>query len=206
MFLDEAKQKHILFYFHDEEAQKGIESLNFAGRILPSDDDYLHINDVNFAGAKSNMFTKHFVKQDIKVGGDGSLTKTLTISYKNPAPPSNCNLEAGQLCLNGILRNWLRVYVPIGSTLVEFTGSEKETVVYDELGRTVFEGFLTVKPQGAAEVRLVYKLPGVVKKENYKLYIQKQAGTDDRQYSIFKDGKEIDKFSLTTDREVQIKL
>jgi len=176
MFLEEAKQKHILFYFHDEEAQKGIESLNFAGRIastIPM--DYLHVNDVNFAGAKSNMFIKESVKGEINVGSDGTVEKVITISYKNPQAASNCNLEAGELCLNGILRNWLRVYVPEGSTLVEFKGSEKQTVTYNELGKTVFEGFLTVKPQGAAEISIKYKLPFKVKKgEYYKLMIQKQ--------------------------------
>ena len=101
--------------------------------------DYLHVNDVNFAGAKSNMFIKESVKGEINVGSDGTVEKVITISYKNPQAASNCNLEAGELCLNGILRNWLRVYVPEGSTLVEFKGSEKQTVTYNELGKTVFE-------------------------------------------------------------------
>jgi len=207
MFLDEAKQKHALFYFHDEDAQKGIESLNFAGRIVPADLDYLHINNVNFAGAKSNLFVKKKVLQEINVESDGSIKETLTISYKNPAPPSNCNLEAGQLCLNGILRNWLRVYVPEGSTLLSFTGSEKDTVSYNELGKTVFEGFLTVKPQGASEVKIVYKLPfkkpaGAV----YNLLIQKQPGTDNDEYSVFWGNKQIDKFPLLTDKKVSFKM
>ena len=200
MFIDEAKQKHVLFYFHDEEAQKGIEALNFAGRILPYEGDYLHISDVNFAGAKSNMFIKQSVKQDIEIASDGTITKTLTISYKNPAPASNCNLEAGQLCLNGILRNWLRLYVPEGSTLLEFTGSEKDTVTYKELGKTVFEGFMTVKPQGAAEVKIRYRLPFKAQGK-YNLLIQKQPGTDAPEYTILKNGKQVDKFPLLLDKK-----
>ena len=65
---------------------------------------------------------------EVNTEPDGSIVNTLTISYKNPSPASNCNLEAGQLCLNGILRNWVRIYVPTGSTLLEFTGSEKDAV------------------------------------------------------------------------------
>lgn len=207
MFLEEAKQKHVLFYFHDEEAQRGIESLNFGGRIISADGDYLHVNNVNFAGAKSNMFVKQSVKQEINLDVDGTVAKTLNISYKNPAPPSNCNLEAGQLCLNGILRNWLRVYVPAGSTLLEFTGSEKETVTYDELGKTVFEGFLTVKPQGAAQVRIRYKLPfKATLKDQYKLYIQKQPGTDADEYTVVINSKKTEKFNLSADQELTIKL
>jgi len=40
----------------------------------------------------------------------------------------------------------------------EFTGSEKETVTYEELGKTVFEVF-DCKTAGAAEVKISYKLP-----------------------------------------------
>lgn len=207
VFLDEAKQKHILFYFHDQDAQKGIEALDFGGRIVSYDGDYLHINDVNFAGAKSNMFVKHAVKQNIEVGDDGTVTKSLIINYKNPAPFSNCNLEAGQLCLNGILRNWLRIYVPKGAQLIEFTGSEKDTVVYEDLGKTVFEGFMTVKPQGATEVRIKYKLPNKMSKGSlYKLLIQKQPGTDDYEYTVTYRNRNIEKFPLLTDREISFKL
>ncbi len=207
MFLEEAQQKHVLLYFHDQDAQKGIEALNFGGRILPFEGDYLHINDVNFAGAKSNLFVKHTVKQNIEVGDDGFITKTLILNYKNPAPFSNCNLEAGQLCLNGILRNWLRIYVPQGSQLIEFTGSEKETATYEELGKTVFEGFITVKPQGATEVRVKYKLPNKVNKGSlYKLLIQKQPGTDGYEYIVSYKNREIEKFLLQTDKEISFKL
>lgn len=207
MALSEAQQKHVLFYFHNTEAQRGIEAINFGGRILSTDGDYLHINNVNFSGAKSNMFVRDTVKQEIKVGGDGSVTKKLTISFKNPQPASNCNLEAGGLCLNGILRNWIRVYTPAGSRLLEFKGSEKETVTYDELGKTVFEGFMTVKPQGAAEVEVTYRLPFKVKKGDfYKLLIQKQPGTEESEYSVFYNGRQVEKMPLITDKNLSFKL
>lgn len=203
--LQETQEKHVLFYFDNADAQKGIEALNFGGRIQSTDGDYLHISNVNLAGAKSNLFVKTSVKQDIQIGGDGTVTETVTISYKNPSPPSNCNLEAGQLCLNGILRNWVRLYVPQGATLVEFKGSEKETVTYDELGKTVFEGFMTVKPQGSAEVSVKYKLPKKAQGSPYKLLIQKQPGTDNPEYSILINGREKAKIPLLTDQTLTLK-
>lgn len=207
MFLDEAKEKHALFYFHDTSAQKGIEAINFAGRIMPSSGDYLHINNVNFAGAKSNLFVKSSVKEEINTQNDGSIQTTLTIDYKNPSPPSNCNLEAGQLCLNGILRNWLRVYVPKGSTLLSFTGSEKDTVTYEDLGKTVFEGFLTVKPEGASQVKIVYKLPFQKPADgNYNLLVQKQPGTDQDLYTVYLNGRQVEQFPLLTDQKVSFKM
>ncbi len=207
VFMDEAAQKHILFYFHDEDSQKGIESLNVAGRIKDFQGDYLHISDVNFAGAKSNLFVQKSVKYDLKSESDGKATVTLSISYKNPSPGSNCNLEAGQLCLNGILRNWLRVYVSQGAKLLDFTGSEKTTQSYEELGKTVFEGFHTVKPEGVAQVVIKYELPNKVSKgTTYHLLIQKQPGTDAQEYSIIINGREIEKIQLLTDKEITFKI
>lgn len=207
MFLNEMQQKHILLYFHDEEAQKGIDALNFSDKITSFDGDYLHINNVNFAGAKSNLFVKSKVQQDIEIGNDGSITKTITIEYKNPAPASNCNLEAGQLCLNGILRNWLRVYVPKGSTLIELKGSEKETQTYTELDKTVFEGFFTVKPQGNTIINLKYVLPFKAdRNKQYKLLIQKQAGTDEDEYQISYNKHQVEDVKLSSDKIVTFKL
>jgi len=206
MFLDEAKQKHLIFNFNDTEAQKGIEALDFGGKIQSFDGDYLHLSNVNFAGAKSNLFVREAVKQEYAVAGDGTITKTVTVTYKNPSPASNCNLEAGQLCLNGILRNWVRLYVPSGSKLVEFTGSEMDTVTYDELGKTVFEGFMTVKPQGAAEIKVKYTLPMKgTKGSTSKLLTQKQPGTDAPVYSVVVNGREIENLPLLSDRVTVIK-
>jgi len=205
MFLSEARQKHVLFYFHNEDAQKGIEALNFGGRIQQVSGDYLHINDVNFAGAKSNLFVIQKVKIDSQQNGS-DVQRTIIISYKNPAPASNCNLEAGQLCLNGILRNWLRIYTPKGAKLVDFVGSEKETQTYEELGKTVFEGFFTVKPQGTSEVRVTYTIPSdVISAENSTL-VQKQPGTKNPEYTILTNGRATEKFLLQTDKQVTLKL
>lgn len=209
MALDEIEQKHILAYLHDKDAQKGVEALNFGGRIKGYKDDYLHINDANFAGAKSNMFTNHTIVQDIEVDSDGSVTKTLTLTYKNTEPASpGCNLERGGICLNGLLRNWLRIYVPKGAELLEFKGSKQgfEPVVKEELDKTVFEGFIEVRPEGQAQVRVSYKLPFKVDNKQYKMLIQKQPGTVGHSYTINMNGQEVEKFELTTDKELKFKL
>lgn len=200
-----ANQKHVLFYLFDKEAQEGIEALNAAGRIKPFEGDYLHVNNTNFAGAKANLYVKESVVQEIDIGSDGTITKTLTLSYKNSYPPSNCDLEAGQLCLNAPLRNWLRIFVPKGSTLIKSQGSEVKMKSYEELDKTVFEGFFTVKPQGSSTFTITYSLPFKLKKGSpLPLLIQKQPGTDRNQYIIKVNGKEVEKFELLTDREIKI--
>ena len=153
--INNLEEKHILLYFVDPEIQKAVEQLNYAGRIRSYEGDYLHINDVNFAGAKSNMFVKHEVKSETFFEGD-TVKRKLTITYRNPYKHSDCNLERGGLCLNATLRNWLRVYVPKGSKLISFKGSKTEVLTYEDLGKTVFEGFLTVTLQGNSVVIFVY--------------------------------------------------
>src|SRR3989344_8330671 len=172
----------------DEQTQQALEAVDFAGRIKEYDADYLHINDANMAGAKSNLFVQHTVTQDIEVENNCTVTKTITIDYKNPSEPSDCNIMNEGLCLNGLLRNWLRVYVPKGSELISFEGSETEVVTKEDLGKTVFEGFLTVAPESSSQVTLSYKLPFKVTDE-YTLLIQKQPGTHGHEYTIVLNGK-----------------
>jgi len=204
--LTQVQQKHILFDIYNKDAQSGIEALNAAGRIRAFDGDYLHINEANFGGAKSNLFVKEAVTQNYEVAQDRTITKKITINYKNPHKPSDCNLERGNLCLNAILRNWIRIYVPLGSKLVDSKGSEVKMTSYDELDKTVFEGFLTIRPLGSAEFTISYTLPFKVKDGSLPLLIQKQPGTNDNEYTIKVKGSKIDSFKLLTDKETIIKL
>lgn len=204
--ITQANEKHVMFDLTNKDAQQGVEALNMAGKIKNTDGDYFHFNDANLGGAKSNLFVKESVAQDIKVDGDGAITKTVTVSYKNPFPPSDCNLERGNLCLNGVLRDWFRVYVPKGSQLVDTKGSEIKLTSYEELGKTVFEGFLTVRPQGTATFIISYKLPFKLKSGSpLPLLIQKQPGTLDNQYTVTFNGRKAADFPLLTDKELILK-
>lgn len=200
-------QKHIMFYLDDKEAQSGIEAMNAAGRIVEFEGDYLHINDANLGGQKSNLFTNHTVENVYTVEKDGSIKKTITVTYKNTHAPDNCDLEAGQLCLNAPLRNWFRVYVPKGSELVEQKGSQVKMKTYEELGKTVFEGFLTVRPLGQAKLEMTYKLPFKLSSGSpLPVLIQKQPGTAGHAYKVTVNGKTVEEFQLFADKEMRLNL
>jgi len=199
-------QKHILFNLFDKNAQSGIESLQSAGRIIPFDGDYLHINEANFSGAKANLFIDQKVENSYEVKSDGAVTKTITISYKDTHAPSDCNLERGGLCLNAEYRDWIRLYVPKGSKMVTSKGSEVKMTTYDELGKTVFDGFLTVRPLGATTFTISYTLPFKVKGGELPLLIQKQPGTDAPEYSVKVNGRTVEKFNLLTDLTFKLKV
>jgi hypothetical protein len=138
---------------------------------------------------------------------DGVVTKTVTINYKNPFPASDCNLERGGLCLNAEYRDWIRVYVPKGSELVDNKGSQVKMTMYDDLGKTVFEGFLTVRPQGGATYSLTYKLPFKLSNGSpLPVLIQKQPGAKDFPYQLIVNGKTLDSFNLSSDKETKLSL
>lgn len=204
--MENIQEKHLLLYLNNEKEQQAAEEINAAGRIMDYQGDYLHINNSNFGGAKSNLFVEQEVEQEIKVKDNGNLEKTLTITYTNPEPMDNCNLERKSgLCLNGVLRDYFRVYVPQGSELIEVLGSETEPQAYESLGKQVFEGFFTLRGGGGrAKVIVKYEVPrDAVKTDDYQLLIQKQPGTKPHDYTVIYDGKEKKEFKLDQDTELE---
>jgi hypothetical protein len=196
------QEKHILLYFIDKDLQTSVEKLNFAGRVRSYQGDFLYVNNVNFAGAKSNLFVSVSINSKTKTNDAGKVTRIVTVDFRNPYPHSDCNLERGGLCLNATLRNWIRVYVPKGSKLVEFKGSQKKVQAYDELDKTVFEGYLEVPTQGKATAILEYSVPSQLS-NNYKLLVEKQPGTDNQKLKVEVDGKTKYDGILDVDKEMR---
>ena len=194
--------KHLMFYFPDDPAmQQAADAFNASGRVKEFEGDYFYINDTNFAGAKSNLYVQQAVDQVIDVAGDGTITKTVTVTYTNPEPADDCNLESGGLCLNGLLRDWVRLYVPEGSQLVEVLGSGIEATVNKELGKTVLEAFIELRPESRTKLIYKYTLP-FKKSGDYRLLIQKQPGAKNHHYLVTL-GSNTQEFDLDADRELK---
>jgi len=196
--LKNLEQKHILVYFVNPTLQQAVEALNYAGKIRSFDGDYLHINNVNFAGAKSNLFVSEAIETKTEFKSN-KILRTVTVVYTNPYPHSDCNLERGGLCLNATLRNWVRLYLPKDAYLVSFRGSEKKVVTYQDLGKKVVEGFLQVPTQGMAKIIVQYEIPRT--NSSYRLLIQKQPGTKDQKLKVVIGGKVVYDGVLDKDKE-----
>ena len=189
-------EKHILFYLFDSKTQDAVSSFGIAGTIKTTSGDYLHINDANLGGRKSNLYVTNEVSQEYTTGKDGYIEKTLTLTYKNPMKQDGW--------LNSVLPDWVRIYVPKGSTLISFDGAEDKAEPYEDLGKTVFAGFFKLRPEGVSKLTLKYKLP-IKSKGELDLLIQKQPGLDSPLY-IIKTGKNEEEFFLKTDKEIKIRL
>ncbi|MBI2103666.1 DUF4012 domain-containing protein [Candidatus Woesebacteria bacterium] len=173
-------EKHVLLYIHDDTAQAAAESFGIAGRVSDFEGDYLHINDANLGGRKSNLYVTQEVRQEVKIGKDGTVEKTLEIIYKNPQDYDGW--------LNSVLPNWTRVYLPKGSEIIDASGFDAKAETYEEFGKTVVAGGFQLRPKGISTITISYKLPFKVQKE-YQIMIQKQPGADAPLYSIEVNGK-----------------
>ena len=209
--LKDINEKHILFYFPDEEMQKIGNLANITGKIIDVDKtiDYIHLNDTNFASAKSNIFITQKIKHDITIK-DGVAEHKISVTYDNPAPASNCNLEKGDLCLNAAqYRDLFRFYVPIGSKLIKMTGSEVEVEPYEELNKLVFEGFYGNKYALNAKSNLktsVQYTSGATIGSIYTLVLQKQPGTKPVEYELTINGEEQPTFQWAADKTIKFSL
>lgn len=202
-----AQQKHIMFYLVDPANQKGVEVLGFGGKIKTFQGDYLHINDANLGGAKSNLFIEQTVKQDVKITDSGA-DEILTIDYRYPREGDNCSLERKVgLCLAGIFRDYLRIYLPKGVKVTEVRGFETaKPEISEDMGHTVIAGFFTVVPQGLGKIQIKYSVAGDFKAKGvYTSLIQKQPGTTGNKYTVLINGVG-EPFNLTQDKELSIKL
>lgn len=198
--LDAFNQKHVLLYSKDPNVQSLIEKYGWAGRIKTEDqnEDYLHVNDSNFAGAKANLYIKEKIIQDITVAADGTVTKKLTVQEINPVKTDGW--------LNGPYRDWVRMYVPLGSTLQSTSGGEVKTATtQNELSHEMFENFVVAHPLGSTSSDIAtwsttYQLPFQITGHIYKLLVQKQPGTDGPMLTININGKQRVNEQLKTDQ------
>ncbi|OQX50820.1 hypothetical protein B5M47_03145, partial [candidate division CPR3 bacterium 4484_211] len=200
------QEKHLLVYFHNKVIQDLAEKYNWAGRIAgETGSDYLHINQANLAGLKSDMYMKRKVKQEISVNSEtGEVITKLTLTYRNTG--------AYDGWLNSTARNYIRVYVPKGSQLISASGGEyPQPNVFEDLNKTVFDNFILTRPLSETTLTFEYKLPFYFKPgknsetNEYRLLIQKQPGLNAPEYEILLGG-EIQKFKLTTDEEITFNL
>jgi hypothetical protein len=201
--IDSIDRKDVQLYFLDESIQAAVESANVAGRVTEPGDqtDYLFVVDTNFSGGKTNIWVKYAADQKIEIDQAGNITKTLTLTYTNPED-SSIKIETGRK-LNGMFHDWLRVYVPKGSELLEASGFETGQATSEDLDKAVFEGFFSLAPAGTRVIKFKYKLPFKAS-SSLPMLIQKQAGAKDFAYTISVNSKKHPEFFLSKDTRLNL--
>jgi hypothetical protein len=198
--VDLAMRKHILAFVFDEEAQLLLEKYNLAGRIIdPVEGDYTYVVSTNLGADKTNWFVDREIDHILEKEGDRWI-KTTKIKYSYPQP------DAQYIDFVKRFRDWVRVYTPLNSELIEVTGSAITPVTDQERNKTYFTGYLELGPAESGEMIFKYYLPdSAVKDGVYDLYIQKQPGTNGEIHHITVNG-ETETVELKSDVKRSIRL
>ncbi|MFH2062796.1 MAG: DUF4012 domain-containing protein [bacterium] len=110
-------ERDIQMWFGDPDLQNRAVQLGWSGEIRTSPGDYLQVVHTNIAGQKTDAVMSERIRHDAKVLADGSALVTLTVSRTHHG-------EKGAQFTGVRNVDYLRIYVPLGSTLVEASGFE----------------------------------------------------------------------------------
>lgn len=115
IFIDGARDKEIQLYMKDAEEQATLSQYDLTGEVKQTTADYLMIVDANVGGWKSDAVIASSVDHSIQLNADGTLNTTLTITRHHGGTPGNHFYGQKNI-------NYMRVYVPEGSTLLTAQG------------------------------------------------------------------------------------
>lgn len=176
--------KDILIYFNDPQLEKVMTALNWSGEVAPtqSHEDYLYVVESNLGGNKSSASIVREIKLLTQVKADGRVDDNLTIRYTHTGT---------SVYPDGINRNYVRVYLPMGSHVTETLGQDADTQVdvNSSDGKTVVGFWLTINPNETKEIKITYTLPFKLNFNNasaeYVLHVQKQPGANRTTFSHY---------------------
>lgn len=117
-------KKDLVLYFRDEKAQEEISNLRWSGEIPNDVPGFLHVNNANVGGHKSDEFINQEIDYRVQVAEDGSQQATVTIrrTHNGPTEGVGRNFTEGD---NPAQKNnivYERVLVPKRSQLLEAKG------------------------------------------------------------------------------------
>ncbi len=219
---EQITSRHILCYFNNKNIQEKWESLGWSGKLvnLEKGQDYLQVVNTNIAGGKTDLKIRQTVEQKIEIQPDGRVINDVTIIREHTGEKReglygvrNVNWlrlyvpEGSQLIsADGFStpeQKFFKASDPMAEDLAVIKNGEglarqdeaSGTLVYDELGRTVFANWSMIDPGQTAKLHFRYQLPfnlleekqgswlnkiramlGLNKFGRYQLLIENQAG------------------------------
>ena len=129
---DGLAQKDILLYSDNNDIEKLISQQGWSGEVLPADKDYMSVINTNINGFKTDGVIDESIRHSAQIQNDGSIIDTVTITRKHNGGNSQYDWY------NQVNDDYMRVYVPLGSKLLDAQGQTRETdkppLDYDVLG------------------------------------------------------------------------
>lgn len=114
------KKKHIVLYHRDTELENMIMKRGWGGQILNSSGDYLSVVNSNVNGYKTDAVIDETIDFFAEIMADGSIVDTVKITRVHNGGDSEYDWY------NRVNADYMRVYVPLGSVLLEARGHTLE--------------------------------------------------------------------------------
>jgi hypothetical protein len=178
------RERHLLVYVHDTQAQDVFQEMSWDGSLRPSSGDFLMVVDSNVGFNKVNPNVEQTIDYAVALDESGAATAQLTLSYRHhiqhPTPACVHEARYGDSYADLMERcywDYVRVYLPEGSDLVQVEGADGPIEVYQESGRTVVGIFLLLETGGARQIAMRYHPKLASLNQSYALLVQKQPGT-----------------------------
>jgi hypothetical protein len=172
MFVSSLRSKDLQIYFNSSPAENLLRLAQVDGTIQTPTGDSFFVVDTNIAVDKANQFITSTLDDRVSIDGDGNATHTTTIRY--------AWLTNGNVYGSALYRDYVRIYIPPGSTLQKQQGWQSRGTS-EAFGREVWAGFYTLSYGQTRTITLSWTERGAAKKDaagwHYQYLIQRQAGS-----------------------------
>lgn len=178
------EQRHVQVFSYRPEEQTVLRDIGWDGRLNPTRGDFLHFSEASVLSTKLNLIVKPEGTYTVDVSPLGDARHELTLRYANPfskwaadKPPA----LVSQLMLGGLYGGYLRVFGPSGlsNPAVEIDGQPGNVEdTGTESGRDWFGTLLSLPADSSRTVTFRWTVAAAGTGSAYRLFIQKQAGTE----------------------------
>ncbi len=168
------QSKDVQIYCNAPAAEDLLRVLHIADNIQAPASDSLFVVDANTAGNKANAFITTDLQEQVTLDHEGNAVHRLRLSYEWMTP--------GKIYGTGFYRDYVRIYVPPGSQLLQESGWEP-LGTSDAFGRTFWVGSFRMHYGQTVTLNLVWSVPHVAMyipgsmAWQYRYLVQRQAGT-----------------------------
>jgi hypothetical protein len=192
--------RSIQVWVNKPEVQAVLSEARWDGGLRPPPaSDFLAVIDTNMGYNKVDAALQRELEYRVEWpdGADQPAIATLVLTYTHPidAEDPGCDLTPryGTTYADMIARcyfDYLRVYVPAGSKLLQAEGVNPESLLSREGEQDTQEiaGYFVLSPNEQRRVVFTYQLPPAIKPDSYRLMVQRQSGTGPLPVTLGIDG------------------
>jgi len=120
-----AERKQLLLYAQENSIQKLLENYNLSGSVVNTRHDYLSVINSNIGGKKTDGVIEQNIEQTVSIQSNGEIISNVTIKRTH----NGGNTKYARW--NATNKNYMRVFVPKGSELIQANGFSDYEIPYD---------------------------------------------------------------------------